>query len=125
VATALERVFEPLKKDYEKSRKSKAQAVIEDDDGKQMPSKSRTAGTGQLDRIIEMGANQNPIDEPTGEGKVRRAADLRSTNDPDSEAPPSEAEPEETKPKKNKKKKKAAAAAAAAEDGNEDEKAAE
>jgi serine/threonine protein kinase/ABC-type branched-subunit amino acid transport system substrate-binding protein len=125
VATALERVFEPLKKDYEKSRKSKAQAVVEDDDGKQMPSKSRTAGTGQLDRIIEMGANQNPIDEPTGEGKVRRAADLRSTNDPDSEAPPSEAEPEETKPKKNKKKKKAAAAAAAAEDGNEDEKAAE
>jgi hypothetical protein len=84
-----------------------------------MPSKSRTAGTGQLDRIIEMGANQNPIEEPTGEGKVRRAADLRSTNDPDSEAPPSEVEPEEAKPKK--KKKKAAAAAAAATDKEEKE----
>jgi serine/threonine protein kinase len=118
VATALERVFEPLKKDYEKSRKSKAQAVVEDDDGKQVPSKSRTAGTGQLDRIIEMGAHQ--VDEPTGEGKVRRAADLRSTNDPDSEAPPSEVEPEETKPKK-KKKKAAAAAAAAADEPKADE----
>jgi hypothetical protein len=64
-----------------------------------------------------MGAHQ--IDEPTGEGKVRRAADLRSTNDPDSEAPPSEVEPEEAKPKK-KKKKAAAAAAAEAEEPKTD-----
>jgi serine/threonine protein kinase len=126
VATALERVFEPLKKEYEKNRKNKAAALVTDDDGNVVPSKSRTAGTGQLDRIIEMGARQ--VDEPTGEGAVRKAADLRSTNDPDSEraseagdsaAAAAAAPTEAAKPKKKKKKAAAAAAPAPTDESND------
>jgi ABC-type branched-subunit amino acid transport system substrate-binding protein len=100
-ASAFERVFEPMRKDYEHQRKNRAGFAgdAEPTDGKGVTSKGRTAHTGQLDRIIEMGAQQ-PNDEPAGDGKVQRAADLESkSEDPDRKAAAAAA-----KPKKKKKK---------------------
>jgi ABC-type branched-subunit amino acid transport system substrate-binding protein len=104
-ASAFERVFEPMRKDYEQQRKNRAGFAgdAEPTDGKGgVASKGRTAHTGQLDQIIEMGAKQQPDGEPVGDGKVQRAADLESkSEDPDRKA---------AKPKKKKPKKKAAEA---------------
>jgi ABC-type branched-subunit amino acid transport system substrate-binding protein len=99
-ASAFERVFEPMRKDYEHQRKNRAGFAGDaeaPDGGKGPTSKGRTAHTGQLDRIIEMGAQQ-PAEDVATDGKVQRAADLESkSEDPDRKAAAA-------KPKKKKKK---------------------
>jgi serine/threonine protein kinase len=95
--TALERAFEPLRKKYEASRRTAAARDDKTPAAQQPP--NRTVHTGQLDQIIEMGAQQKAAEQghlPMDENKVGRAADLETDND--------------NKPAKKKKKKAAAEA---------------
>ena len=101
-AEQLEKIYEKLRKAYDKEKASKKTKGLQGD-SEEGESKGRTAHTGQLNELIEMGREHadSPLSTNDGRSMMQRADDLATTD---------EEKPKKKKAKSGKKKKSKAAA---------------